>query len=381
MLATRRLLRISQHLRPAAALRRLGDGGGMKDEYGELTSAGEAYFAGKFQLENGQWLDNPEVRYNCYGELNEAKDNVLVVCHALTGNSQVANWWGSLLGPGKAFDTDKYYVVCANILGSCYGTTGPLSRDPTTGSQYLIDFPKVSVRDTVNLHLKMMREGIGANQVAAVVGGSLGGMQTLEWALCGGDYVKSIVPIACGAAHTAWQIGTSECQRQAIYADPKWCNGRFDPNDPPLQGLAVARQMAMVSYRTAKAFQKKFGRETKDGSMFQVRSYLEYQGEKFKTRMDPLSYLCITEQMDTHDVGRHRGGIDAALASIAQPTLVLGVDSDVLYPLHEQEELAAKIPGAQFQIVNSNEGHDGFLLEQDQIQAAVKSFLNSLDER
>lgn len=350
---------------------------GMKDEYGEMTSDGEAYVVDRFQLENGVWLEGMEIRYNCYGTLNEAKDNVLVICHALTGNSDVASWWGGLLGPGKAFDTDKYFVVCANILGSCYGSTGPLSVNPATGQQYLVDFPKVSVRDTVNAHLDMVKNGIGANGIAAVVGGSLGGMQTLEWALCGGSYVKTIAPIACGAYHTAWQIGTSEAQRQAIYADPKWHGGRFDPSDPPTTGLSVARQMAMVSYRTAQAFHKKFGRDV-DGKSgkFQVRSYLEYQGTKFLKRMDPLSYIAITEQMDTHDVGRHRGGVDAALKSIAQPTFIAGVDSDNLYPIFEQEELAAKIPNATYQVIRSDEGHDGFLLEQEQLGSALTRFLD-----
>mmetsp|Transcript_4819 Transcript_4819/g.19323 ORF Transcript_4819/g.19323 Transcript_4819/m.19323 type:complete len:380 (-) Transcript_4819:93-1232(-) len=350
-------------------------GGGMQDEYGELSSAGESFVVERLQLESGQWLDGAEVRYNTYGQLNGAKDNVLVVCHALTGNSEVHKWWSGLLGPGKAFDTDKYLIVCANILGSCYGSTGPMSLDPKSKLPYLVDFPQITVRDTVQLHLRMVKEQLGANKIAAVVGGSLGGMQALEWALCGGDFVERVVPIACGGYHTAWQIGVSECQRQAIYADPKWCGGRCNPDDLPLQGLAVARQMAMVSYRTAKAFHGKFGREKRKDGLFQVRSYLEYQGEKFKSRMDPLSYVAITEQMDTHDLGRHRGGVDAALAGIKQPTLVIGIDSDILYPLAEQEELNEKIPDSEMVVVTSNEGHDGFLLEQEQIQAAILKFL------
>jgi len=350
----------------------------MQDEYGEMTNKGESYFAvGRFHLESGAYLERPEVRYNCSGTLNDAKDNVLVVCHPLTGNSDLHSWWGGLVGPGRAFDTDKYYVVCANILGSCYGSTGPMSVKPQTGRPYMSDFPKVTVRDSVRLHLEMVKEGIGASGVAAVVGGSLGGMQALEWALLGEDFVRCVVPMACGASHTAWQIGTSEAQRQAIYTDPKWCGGKYDPADPPTSGLSVARMMAMISYRTPKSFQSKFGRKVnaKKG-IFETRSYLEYQGKQFLSRMDPMSYIAITEQMDTHDVGAAgRGGIDAALASLRQPALIIGIDSDMLYPLHEQQELAEKIPGAEFSLIRSDDGHDAFLLAQEQVQAAISAFL------
>ena len=202
-------------------------------------------------------------------------------------------------------------------------------------------------------------------------------------------FVRSAIPIACGAAHTAWQIGISETQRQAIYADPKWCGGRYDPNDPPNAGLNVARQVAMVSYRTPLGYHKKFGRSLTNetgpsyGSRapWQVKSYLEYQGKKFLERFDPVTYVKLTEQMDSHDIGRGRadGTVEEVLRHIEIPVCVLGIDSDVLYPLREQEELAKCMPNAELEIIHSDAGHDGFLLEQDQVAAHIKSFLYSND--
>lgn len=232
--------------------------------------------------------------------------------------------------------------------------------------------------DTVGLHLRMVKEALGARSVACVVGGSLGGMQALEWALLGGAaFVRSAVVIACGARHTAWQIGISETQRQAIYADPNWRGGAFEPDRPPAQGLSVARQIAMFSYRTPQGFDAKFGRETHaDDGRFQVRRYLEYQGRKFLGRFDALTYVRLTEKMDTHDVGRGRtGGVEGALRSVPQPVLVLGIDSDVLYPLREQEEVAGLLPRGELRVVRSREGHDGFLLEQEQVGGAIAEFL------
>lgn len=361
----------------------------LKDEYGNMDASGQTYVVPHFTTESGVAMRDVEVRYNTFGHLNEAKDNVLVVCHALTGNARLDTWWSSILGPGKAFDTDKYLVVCANILGSCYGTTGPTSLDPATGRPYGVRFPQVTIRDTVALHIRMLKEALGARSVACVVGGSLGGMQALEWVFLGNsnkihssnnneneeNFVRSAVVIACGARHTAWQIGISETQRQAIYADPLWRGGEFDHTRPPLQGLAVARQIAMFSYRTPHGFENKFGRAQAEDGRFEVRRYLEYQGQKFLSRFDALTYVRLTEKMDSHDVGRGRGGMEVALKGLRVPVLVLGIDSDVLYPLHEQEEMARLIPKGELRVVRSREGHDGFLLEQEQVGGAMKEFL------
>lgn len=351
----------------------------MQDEYGAMDASGSTYSRQKYKLESGSVLPELDIRYKTFGELNEAKDNVVVVCHALTGNASLDEWWGSMLGPGKSFDTEKYLVVCANVIGSCYGSTGPTSVNPETGKVYGNTFPDVTIRDTVGAHIEMVQQGLGVKSIHAVIGGSLGGMQALEWALLGGSFVKKAVIIGCGTEHTAWQIGISEAQRQCIYADPKWNGGNVDMTDPPRRGLGVARQQAMVTYRTAKAYRDKFGREMKkqpDGStQFEVRGYLEYQGMKFEDRYDPISYIKITEQMDTHDVGRGRGGAQAALSKMEAEVMIIGIDSDILYPIHEQQALQALIPGAELEIIRSDEGHDGFLLEQDRLSAILDKFI------
>jgi len=375
----------------------------MEDEYGEMTSEGETYvFPGPFKLESGEVLREARLCYRTYGEMNESRDNAVVVCHALTGNASLHSWWGDLLGPGQAFDSSKYMVVCVNILGSCYGSTSPLSKDPLTGRRYGFSFPDVSVQDTVRIQLHLLRS-LGVRSVKCVIGGSFGGMQAVEFAAqagtvsssFGGDseegravpFVRSVVPIACGAYHTAWQIGISETQRQAIYADPKWNGGDVDYDDPPLNGLAVARQIGMISYRTALGYHNKFGRHLNTHSHppygskanWNVKTYLQYQGHKFLTRFDPITYVKLTEQMDTHDVGRGRGGVKNALRDVHIPALVMGIDSDILYPLREQHELVSYFPNGHFQIINSDAGHDGFLLEQNQVGQHIIDFLNAHD--
>mmetsp|Transcript_17474 Transcript_17474/g.33126 ORF Transcript_17474/g.33126 Transcript_17474/m.33126 type:complete len:493 (+) Transcript_17474:408-1886(+) len=386
-----------------------GDGTGeMDDEYGEMTADGNTYVHPvPFVLENGDEIHNAQLRYMTYGTLNEKRDNVLVVCHALTGNASLHSWWGDLLGPGLAFDTEKYFIVCSNILGSCYGSTGPASFKNDTkgtdgGEKYGMSFPDISVQDTVRLQLHMLRDDLKVNSIKCVIGGSFGGMQAVEYAAQAGTidspfavddaqcratpFVRSVIPIACGAAHTAWQIAMSEVQRQAIYMDPKWNNGSPSMDDPPRSGLSVARQIGMISYRTPGGYQSKFGRKVREpvpayGSKakWEVKSYLEYQGYKFLSRFDPITYLKLTEQMDTHDVGRNRGGKVQALSSVKIPAMVLGIDSDILYPIKEQEELAELFPNGELGIIHSDAGHDGFLLEQDQVAAYITKFLGSHD--
>lgn len=371
----------------------------MQDEYGEMTCDGHTYVhPTPLKLESGQVLPEAQLRYQTYGELNAARDNVIVVCHALTGNASLDAWWGDMLGPQKAFDTDRYFVVCSNILGSCYGSTSPMSINPKTDKPYGKDFPDISVKDTVKLQLLMLVNALKVNSIKAVIGGSFGGMQAMEFAVqAGSSYtspyaqecfftdhgkplVRSVIPIACGAAHTAWQIAISETQRQAIYADPKWETNPVEAT----AGLAVARQIGMVSYRTPKGYCQKFGRDKQDqqgpayGSKaaWKVKSYLKYQGEKFLSRFDPITYVKMTEQMDSHDVARGRGmSLQDVLENVEIPALVLGIDSDVLYPLQEQQELASLLPNSQLYVVHSDDGHDGFLLEQEQVAAHITRFL------
>lgn len=389
----------------------------MDDEYGEMTTEGHTFtYPEPFELESGEVLPRAELRYMTYGTLNETRDNVLVICHALTGNASLHSWWGDLLGPGQTFDTSRYFIVCANVLGSCYGSTGPASplmeaaagEDEGVGVDvgdetevYSVDFPDVSVQDTVRLQLQMLQDELKIRSVKCVIGGSFGGMQAVEYAAQGGSikspfavdddegravpFVRSVVPIACGARHTAWQIAISETQRQAIYADPKWNQGNPSWDDLPWSGLSVARQIGMVSYRTASGYDKKFGRELKEeatppygsNARWEVKGYLEYQGYQFLSRFDPVTYLKLTEQMDSHDVGRNRGGAKEALSSVHIPALVLGIDSDVLYPLHEQDELASLFPNGEHKVIKSDAGHDGFLLEQTQVADYISEFLAS----
>lgn len=367
----------------------------MKDEYGTMDDSGNTYtYPGDFELESGTQLPNPVLRYQTYGQLNEAADNVLVVCHALTGNASLHSWWGDLLGSGCVFDTSKYFVVCCNILGSCYGSTSPISINPATQMPYGIDFPDISVKDTVRLQLFLLRDELKVKSIKAVIGGSFGGMQAVEFAVqaggvgadfCdaqGNPYCRNVVPIACGAQHTAWQIAISEVQRQAIYMDPEWAAGN------PFQatkGLEVARQIGMISYRTPVGYSEKFGRKLQtpesppygSNANFAVKSYLEYQGKKFLSRFDPVTYVKMTEQMDSHNVARGRGAtIQEVLAKVQIPALVLGIDSDVLYPLTEQVELATLLPAGRLEIIKSVDGHDGFLLEQEQVAAHILDFLD-----
>lgn len=375
----------------------------MKDEYGAMDSQGDTFVCPDFVLENGTAFPC-QLRYQTYGQLNETRDNCVVVCHALTGNASLHAWWGDLLGEHRAFDTSKYFVVCCNILGSCYGSTSPASINPHTGQPYGLDFPDVSVQDTVRLQLKLLQDELNIQSVKAVIGGSFGGMQAVEFAVQAGSsaaefttespgsnsiqpFVRSVVPIACGAQHTAWQIAISEVQRQAIYKDPHWTTDPFQATS----GLEVARQLGMISYRTPQGYVDKFGRQVQattssptsataavygSSAYWKVKSYLEYQGSKFLTRFDPVTYVKLTEQMDSHDVSRGRGGtIDDVLGQVEIPALVLGIDSDLLYPLAEQEELARGLPNAALKVIHSVDGHDGFLLEQEQVGNYITEFL------
>jgi len=333
-----------------------------------------------FTLENGTTLREVPVAYQTWGTLNAAGTNAVLVCHALTGTPDVADWWDGLLGPGRAFDPTEDFVVCLNVPGSPYGTVSPTTRAPATGRRYGADFPAFTIRDTVRLHRRALAQ-LGVRRVRCAVGGSMGGMHVLEWAFettdDGAPFVQALVPIAVGGRHTAWQIGWSEAQRRAIAADPKWQGGQYTPEDPPVEGLATARMMAMVSYRSQPSMQGRFGRDVmpqKDGTPYAVESYLHHQGDKLVDRFDANCYVALTKQMDTHDVARERGAYEAVLGSIEQPTLVVGIDSDVLYPLSEQRELAAQLPRATLKVLSSPHGHDSFLIELDALNETVAAW-------
>ncbi len=325
-------------------------------------------------LEGGGGLDGVRVAFRTWGRLDADGANAVVVCHALTGTADADDWWAAMFGPGRALDPDRDFIVCQNLLGSCYGTTGPTSVDPATGAPYGPDFPAVTVRDMVAVQADVLA-ALGVRRVRLVIGGSLGGMQALEWAAMFPDRVDAVVPIAVSAAHSAWCIGWSEAQRQALFADPAWRGGRYDPAHPPAGGLAAARMVAMCTYRTRDAFQVRFGRRPQDDSgLFAVESYLRHQGRKLVARFDANAYVTLTRAMDSHDLGRSRGGLAAALAGIRVPAQVVAIDSDVLYPPSEQAELAAGMPRAELATLHSPDGHDGFLIQVDALSAMVADF-------
>ncbi len=345
-----------------------------------------------FTLESGDVLRNVRVAYETYGALNAEGTNAVLVCHALTGSAHAGDlegedstgWWNGIIGSGRGLDTDRDYVVCSNILGSCYGTTGPLSTDPSTGKRYAAAFPAVTVRDIVALQHALLRR-LGVRQLKAVIGGSLGGMQVLEWGIMYPDFVRSLIPIATAAKHSAWCIGFDEAQRLAIMNDPLWNGGAYD--EQPAQGLAIARMIAMISYRSRESFEVRFNRDTvadikvqlhlfeDEPYRYQVESYLRYQGEKLVDRFDANTYITLTRAMDAHDVGRGRSTVKEALGSIRARTLCVGITSDILYPPDEQEEIAASIPGAQYAAIDAPHGHDSFLIEFEQLNVLLRKFL------
>ncbi len=328
---------------------------------------------GELALELGGRLPSVRVGYRTWGKLDAAGSNAVIVCHALTGSADADLWWTRMFGPGRALDPERDFVVCSNILGSCYGTTGPTSVDPATGAPWLGTFPAVTVRDMVRVQ-HALAVALGVRRVRMVIGGSLGGMQVLEWALLYPDVVESAVFVASTARHSAWCIGLSEAQRQAIYADPRWRGGRYDPADPPSAGLAAARMMAMISYRSQPSLEMRFARRPQTEDLFAVESYLRYQGQQLVDRFDAATYVTLTRAMDTHDVSRGRGDHEAVLRGIRQPMLVVSIDSDVLYWPWEQREVASLAPNARLAVMDSPHGHDAFLIDVDRLSEMVTDF-------
>lgn len=327
---------------------------------------------GVFPLERGGTLRDLTVEVRTWGK---HRPNATLVCHALTGDANVDDWWRDLLGPGRAFDQTEKFIVAMNVLGSCNGTTGPASLD-ALGEKYGPTFPAVTIRDMVEVQ-KAVLDRLGVTSLDLVIGGSMGGMQVLEWALLYPECVKAIVPIAVGAAQSPWAVGISEAQRHAITTDPAWNDGWYDSDAPPKDGLATARMIAMCSYRSAASFDSRFGRtESEDG--FAVQSYLRHHGSKLVGRFDANSYLTLMAAMDSHDVGRGRGPRQAILRKIRAKTLVIGVTSDVLYPVAEVRSLAHEIPGARYAAIDSPHGHDAFLIDVEALDDIVTSFLSEI---
>lgn len=333
-----------------------------------------------FITESGFEIPDSVIAYQHWGTLNEARDNVILVCHALTGNTSADEWFGGLFGSRRVLDPDKYFIICPNALGSCYGTTGPTSENPETGKPYRADFPVVTIRDMVRLQQQLL-DDLDITGIEMVIGGSMGGMQALEWCLMD-DRPKSAALLGMGKEHRPWAIGISHTQRQAIYNDPNWQEGYYSQDSPPEKGLALARMIAMNSYRHPFDFDEKFSRRLQDGNdRFEVESYLNYQGKKLVDRFDAVSYVRLTQAMDSHDIARGRPNYNQLIRNLQIPVTVVGINSDMLYLREECQELAEELPNGAYKEIDSPHGHDAFLIEFDQLNKILESLKPQFSER
>jgi homoserine O-acetyltransferase/O-succinyltransferase len=337
---------------------------------------------GPFRPERGGLIPAVRVAYETWGTLDGDGRNAVLVEHALTGDSHVVGppgpghptggWWEGLIGPGRALDTDRFFVVCANVLGGCQGTTGPSSAAPD-GAPWGSRFPEITIGDQVRVEAAVA-DALGIDRWAAVVGGSMGGMRALEWAVAYPDRVDALFFLAAGAVATADQIGTQTTQQAAVRADPAWAGGDYPLGAGPVAGLGVARRIAHLTYRSPYELDERFGTTVQDDGRFAVASYLDHHAEKLARRFDPGSYVVLTEAMNSWDVGRGRGGVAAALRRVTARSLVAGVDSDRLYPLELQREVAGGL-GVPLRVIPSPYGHDGFLIETDAVGALLAELL------
>lgn len=331
----------------------------------------------KFSLQNvtlecGITIPEVVITYDVIGDIQKNADKVVWICHALTANSNPEEWWPEVVGTGKLFDPEVTPIVCANILGSCYGSTGPMSINPNTGMAYQLSFPLITVRDMVFVH-EQLRKHLGIERIYINVGGSIGGFQTLEWECTYPDTNEHIVLIACSAKASPWVVAFNQSQRLALQADPTFIGEEIDGGK---DGLKAARSIALLSYRGSIAYNLSQKDDTNDiVTGHRAATYQNYQGEKLVNRFDAYTYLTLTKSIDSHNVGRGRGSVAEALATITAKTLVVGIDNDILFPTDDQKEIAEHIPNAQYAEIHSNFGHDGFLLEWQQLQGVIGEFV------
>jgi homoserine O-acetyltransferase/O-succinyltransferase len=326
-----------------------------------------------FVLESGEMLPELTVGYHTYGKLNAEKNNVIWVCHALTANSDVADWWPGMVGKELAFDPEKYFIVCANILGSCYGTSGPLSINPQTQKPYFGKFPFITIRDMVNAHI-LLRQHLEIKEIQMLVGGSMGGYQALEWCIMEAEKIKNLLLLATSATESAWGIAIHTAQRLAIEADSSWQN---ESPDAGKKGLKAARAIGMLTYRNYEMYAlQQTDPDPEKTENFKAESYINYQGDKLVNRFNAFSYRVLTKAMDSHNIARERGGkVEKVLHKIEQRTLIIGISSDILCPVQEQKFIHSNLPNATYIEINSAYGHDGFLVECDKISQCVKEWL------
>ena len=367
----------------------------MKD--GSVGTVNTRYFdlPGDLVLESGRVLSGVRIAYETYGHLNRRKSNAILICHALSGDAHAAGyheeedrpgWWDIVIGPGKAFDTDRYFVICSNIIGGCKGSTGPSSTNPVTGNPYGISFPVITIRDMVNAQ-KALIDHLGIRQLYAVAGGSMGGMQVLQWTVSYPDMVRKAIVIATTAASTPQQIAFDEVGRNAIISDPDWDGGEYFGRAGPVRGLALARMVGHITYLSDNSMHEKFGRNLQEkerlgfefSTEFQVESYLHHQGDTFTKRFDANSYLYITKAIDYFDI-RKEGSLVKGFEGVTAGFLVISVTSDWLYPPYQSEEIVAALNAnnreVQYCEIRSGYGHDAFLLEGGQLNYLIGRFLS-----
>ena len=326
-----------------------------------------------FELECGGVLHGIEIEYTTYGTLSPTKDNVIWVCHALTADSNVADWWPHTVEEGRFLDPAKWFVVCANFLGSPYGTTSPVSINPTTGVRYGKEFPMITVRDMVAAHRKLA-ERLGIESVELLIGSSIGGFQVMEWAIMEPTFAKRVALIATCTRSSAWAIAFNESQRMAISADASF---HTDSPDGGKDGMAVARSIALLSYRGAEAYNAT--QTDPDGeklSGYRATTYQQHQGEKLRKRFDAHCYWRLTEAVDSHNIARGRGSVEEALRSIKAKALVVSITSDILFPPSDHDVMVENIPSVEYRLIDSPFGHDGFLVEYEQLDAIIKEFMS-----
>ena len=349
-----------------------------------------------FNLENGKKIINPEIAYKTYGKLNSKKTNAILICHALTGDQYAAGinpitgkkgWWSNLIGKGKVLDTNKYFIICSNVLGGCMGTTGPKSLNPKTKNAYRLNFPDISIGDMVNLQVELI-DYLQIERLFCVIGGSMGGMQVLEWGAKHSNRVRTLIPIATSFRHTAQNIALHEAGRQAVKADPLWDNGRYKENNKlPKKGLAAARMIAHITYMSEKSLSFKFGRNKRSKNLskifegaFEVENYLQYQGKNFVKRFDPNSYIYLTRTMDKFDLSeRFNGRLEYAFKKNNSRWLLISFSSDWLFPTSESrllvEALASNACNVSFVEIDTDRGHDSFLLKIPRLYTILNGFL------
>ncbi len=389
---------MTQHALPVTGAWRPGDDPGSRRFHTFATDH-------PFAVESGAVLRDVTIAYETWGTLNSDASNAILVLHAWTGDSHAAGraerghetpgWWDDVIGPGKYVDTDEWFVVCPNVLGGCQGSTGPASPHPDDGEPYGSRFPVVTIRDMVRAQANLMPH-LGITKWASVMGGSMGGMQVLEWATTYRRRVRSIVPIASCMQASAQQIAWGVIGRRAIRLDPRWRGGDYydaDPGDGPAEGLAIARQVAQVTFRSDNAFTQRFGRNLTDRAQFgdsfglwqefEVERYLHYHGDKLVRRFDANSYLIIGKAMDLHDLARGRGSVERAMSLVDMANLTIGINSDILYPPYQQEHLSRLLHRDglvnEYVEIDSIHGHDAFLIHFDEVGEPIRRFLGRLD--